>query len=220
MPCRPAESPASSIVRKAFSIICLVLAVAFFGLQSGDIHIGFPFSFLCAASVAAVPVVIGRRILRMIGILLLLLAAVGAQWEFQHLADLKVHRTQYARFLTSARNVHGKIRGDCLAHPSESFASLDDYVSRGILTTEDVAFLHDAKVTCYPFLPNGTGGDTFIEVWQGKRRTLISQDGGVFSYNASKINYLGSSPGPSKAFLDTVNEQYPGTIPTSTPTKK
>ena len=209
-----------SVMRKAFAIVCLILTVFFFFLQATEIRHGFPLFFLCAAAAATVSVFIGRRIVRIIGILLLLLATAGALWEFKCVADFKVRMAYFAEFSSSARNLHKKIQNYCLAHPSESFSGLDDYMRRGVLTTEDVAFLRDAKVICYPFMPNGTDGDTLIEIWQGKRRTLVSQEGGVFSYNASKIKYIGSSPGPSKSFVDTVNREYPGTIPTPAAPKK
>jgi hypothetical protein len=207
-------------MRNAFAIVSLLLTVACFVLQAGQLHAGSPLLFVCAAVFAMISVALSRRFVRAIGIVLMFLAILGASYEFHRLVEFKAGSKRAAVFADAATNLYGKIHDYCVAHPSESFVSLEDYVSRGVLTPEDVAFLHDAEVTCYPFLPNGTDGDTLIEIWQGRRRTLISQVGGVFSYNASKITYLGSSPGPSKEFIDTVNRQYPGTIPISTPTNK
>jgi hypothetical protein len=211
---------ALSIVRKAFSIVCLTFAVACLVLQAGELHLSYPSFFLHAAAFAAIPILTGGRVLRIIAVVLLLIAIVGAIGKVQQLADAKVSREQFTKFVTAARNLHGKIREYGLTHPFESFSSLDDYVSHGVLAPEDVAFLHDAEVACYPVLPNGADNDTLIEVWQGRRRTLISQDGGVFGYDASKITYLGGSPKPSKEFVGAVNRRYPGAIPTPTPSKK
>ena len=168
----------------------LGISIALVALYFLSIH---PPAFLLWWSAPfAVAAFVMRSSLKLQAVALITLACAGLLAARSHARAVRLER-----FVASTRpfNMHlnlirRRIAAFHRANPQFVVTNLGELVSRGVLKPSDTNIFANASVTVYPYKPNGTEADVLLDIMHGPYRTLVSQDGGVFTYTPKTIRYF------------------------------
>lgn len=135
-------------------------------------------------------------------------ALLGAQ-QYARAVRLQRFVADMRPFTMQLKLIHRRIAAFYMANPQCIITNLDQLVSSGVLKPSDTNIFANASVTVYAYKPNGTSADVLMDIAHGAYRTLVSQNGDIFTYTPKTIEYLGTTETPSDRYLHAI-EAYQG----------